>query len=144
MTTTDRTDILAILQERHDMIGADKKRTRQLIEAVAAIVAEDREPTPFSRVISVVEDVTGFTLAQLQRHDRNGAVKDARHIMAYSIRMFCHATMKDIGRVINRDHSSVIHSVHTVNKQPRVFEGRILEIQTRLNPPSASDKNQTP
>jgi chromosomal replication initiation ATPase DnaA len=133
MTTTDRADILAILHQHHDMLGVDKRRVKELINAAAAIQTTDARPTPESRAISAVEQVTGVTLAQMQARDRTILVKDARHIMIYILRVMCHGSLHHVGRIIARDHSTVAVSVSTVNKQPRIFSERIKEIQNRLN-----------
>jgi len=133
MTTTDRSDIITVLQHHHDMLGVDKKRVKELINSVAAIQTTDRKKTPVARAISAVEDVTGVTIAQIQSRNSKAPVRDARQIMAYILRNSCGLTLKVVGQYISRDHASVIWSVRVVDKRPEVFSARIKEIQIRLN-----------
>jgi chromosomal replication initiation ATPase DnaA len=149
MTTTERNDILVILHHHRDLPGVDKARAAQLIEAMGGTYATDADLTPDLAVaVRAVESVTGITLAAMQVHDRERRFVEARQLLAHTLREHCGMLMREIGEVMGRDHATVIHYLRTVENNPKIFGERIRRINStirinRLNPPSASDKNQT-
>jgi chromosomal replication initiation ATPase DnaA len=144
MTRADLTDMITILQHDHDLLGVDKKRAKELIEAMSRIYTVDPLTAPdVAEAIKAVEDVTNYTLLAIQVRCRKRELVEARQIMAYTLRKTCGLSLKQTGRIIARDHSDVVHCVNVVEHNPRIFSERIKEIQTRLNPPSASEPNQT-
>jgi chromosomal replication initiation ATPase DnaA len=134
MTTTDRADILAILHQHHDMLGVDRKRVKDLIETVGSIYATDPVGRPkAAKAIKVVEDVTNYTLLSLQTKAAQRQISEARQIMAYTLYEICGLTFEDVGRMIDRNHATVIYCVRQVENNPRIFSERIQEINKRLN-----------
>jgi chromosomal replication initiation ATPase DnaA len=134
MTTTDRADIIAILQTHHDMLGVDKRRVKELIDTVGRIYATDPVNRPKeAKAIRAVEQVTNYTLIALQTKAAQTPISEARQIMAYTLYSICGNTLEDVGRMINRNHATVIYCVRQVENNPRIFNARIKEIQTRLN-----------
>jgi chromosomal replication initiation ATPase DnaA len=144
MTTTDREDIITVLQAHHDMLGVDKRRMKELIRVLSRTYVVDPVKNPnVSAIIAAVESVTNTPLIQMQVRRRHRPITEARQLLAYAIKHNSRMTLEQIGEVMGRDHATVIHCLRTVDNNPRIFSDRIKEIQTRLNPPSASDKNQT-
>jgi chromosomal replication initiation ATPase DnaA len=134
MNTTDRNDILVILHHHHDMLGVDKSRAKELIEAMGGTYATDADlDTDLAMAVRAVESVTGVTVAAMQVRDRERRFVEARQLLAHTLRIHCGMLMREIGEVMGRDHATVIHCLRTVENNPRIFSDRIKEIQTRLN-----------
>ena len=135
MTITDRADILAILHAHHDLLGVDRKRVKELIDTVGSIYATDPVDRPkAAKAIKAVEQVTNYTLLSLQTKAAQRQISEARQIMAYTLYEICGLTFEDVGRMINRNHATVMYCVRQVENNPRIFSERIQEIQTRLTP----------
>jgi chromosomal replication initiation ATPase DnaA len=135
MTTTDRADILTILSQHHDLLGVDRKRVKELIDTVGSIYATDPVDRPkAAKAIKAVEQVTNYTLLSLQTKAAQRHISEARQIMAYTLYDICGQTFEDVGRMINRNHATVMYCVRQVENNPRIFNARIKEIQTRLTP----------
>jgi chromosomal replication initiation ATPase DnaA len=148
MTTTDRTDIIAILKAHHDLLGVDKARAAQLIEAMGGTYATDADLTPDLAVaVRAVESVTGITLAAMQVHDRERRFVEARQLLAHTLREHCGMLMREIGEVMGRDHATVIHCLRTVENNPKIFGDRIDRINRKLKinrlTPFGKGQNQT-
>ena len=144
MTTTDRTDIITVLQHHHDMLGVDKARAKQLIEAMSKIYTVDPLTAPeIADAIKAVEDVTNFTMFAIQVRHRKRELVEARQIMAYTLNVMAGLSLHETGKLIDRDHATAYYCGKVVRNNPRIFSERIQEIQNRLHPPSASDQNQT-
>jgi len=134
MTTTDRADILAILQQHHDMLGVDKSRIKALMATMSSVYTSDMVTEPHVlAAIQAVEQATNYTLFSIQIKDRRRPIVEARQIMAYILREQG-LTLHEVGHIIARDHSDVVHSIKVVNDNPKIFSARIQEIQTRLTP----------
>jgi chromosomal replication initiation ATPase DnaA len=135
MTITDREDILAILSQHHDLLGVDRKRVKELIDTVGSIYATDPVGRPkAAKAIKAVEQVTNYTLLSLQTKAAQRQISEARQMMAYTLYEICGLTFEEVGRMINRNHATVMYCVRQVENNPRIFSERIQEIQTSLTP----------
>jgi chromosomal replication initiation ATPase DnaA len=133
MTTTDRADILAILHAHHDLLGVDRSRIKALMAAMSSVYTSDMVTEPHVQAaIQAVEQATNYTLFSIQLKDRRRPIVEARQIMAYILRDRG-LTLHETGHIIARDHSDVVHCVKVVENNPKIFNARIKEIQTRLN-----------
>jgi len=134
MTTTDRTDIIAILQTHHDMLGVDRQRVTELISSLNGLYAIDEDKSPdIAQVVKAVEKVTGTQLATMQVKYSKREMVEARQIMCYSLREHCGLTFKHIARIVDRDHATVIYGIKQVQNNPRIFGGWQKRIETILN-----------
>jgi chromosomal replication initiation ATPase DnaA len=134
MTTTDRADILAILQSHHDMLGVDRARIKALIKEMGSVYATDPIKSPsVAKTVKAVEDVTNIRLTAMQIEDRERYMVEARQVMAYVLRRHCGLTLKDIGKVLGRDHSTVMYSLSVVSNNQRVFRDRLEQVEAILN-----------
>jgi chromosomal replication initiation ATPase DnaA len=130
MTTTDRADIITVLQHHHDMLGVDKSRAKELIEAMGRMYATDPESAPeVARAVKTVEDVTNFTLFAIQVRHRKRELVEARQLMAYNLNVMAGLSLHETGKVIGRDHATVYYCGKVVRNNPRIFSERIKEIQ---------------
>lgn len=52
---------------------------------------------------------------------RDADVVEARHIAMLALRIKNRMSVTDIGRIFNKDHSSVIHACEKINNQVRIY-----------------------
>ena len=134
MTTTDRTDIIAILQAHHDLLGVDKARVTELINEISNVYATDLIKSPtVTNTVNAVEEVTNIRLTAMQIADRERYLVEARQLMCYALREHCGLTFKTIGRIIDRDHATVIYGIKQVQNNPRIFEGWQKKVEGIVN-----------
>jgi len=70
-------------------------------------------PDPYE-IIGLISIVSGITTRQLIGKDRYANVVLARHVAMYLIRTICNRTLKDVGTIFNRDHTTTIASINHV------------------------------
>lgn len=67
-------------------------------------------------IINKVLDATGLTMKQLTGKERYLSLIVARHVSMYMIRDICGLTTSNIGKIFNRDHTTVMHAIsHVLN-----------------------------
>jgi len=86
-----------------------------------------------AKTVKAVEDVTNIRLTAMQIADRERYMVEARQVMAYALRRHCGLTLKDIGKVLGRDHATVMYSLGVVNNNQRVFRDRLERVELILN-----------
>ena len=75
----------------------------------------------------IMEDVAkafGVTVEDLRSHNRKAPLADARAITAYLFTRLLHMSSTESGKILNRNHASILHNVHKVEgmKQwPKMF-----------------------
>lgn len=76
-------------------------------------------------ILSIMENITGFTTEQLKGKDRHLEIANARHITAYFMLAYCDLTLKSVGQILGgRDHSTVLSSKHAVENLLASHDGR--------------------
>ena len=134
MTHEQQAEIIAILKQQHDMLGVDKARIKALIKEMGSVYATDPVKAPtVAKTVKAVEDVTNIRLTAMQIADRERYMVEARQVMAYALRRHCGLTLKDIGKVLGRDHATVMYSLGVVNNNQRVFRDRLERVELILN-----------
>ena len=92
--------------------------TTELIQEIQAVSQSHRkfrnEKSPIDARFNEIEDKLGINYWQLTSKDRAYDIVAARHIMMYLMRKDDLMTLKAVGKVFSRDHSSVIHAVNRV------------------------------
>lgn len=81
-------------------------------------------------IVKVVADYYGLTRARLMGHDRTSAVSYARFMAMYLIRDKMGWSYPDIGRFMNREHTTILHGVRVMEE--RVDRVQLEEITRRL------------
>lgn len=85
-----------------------KKLKEEIINPRCKINEIDAEWTEAMRVVSIVYDVTPDAILD---KGRTTNLKDARHLFCYLCRKHLKMTFLSIGKILQRDHSTVINSV---------------------------------
>jgi len=93
-----------------------------------------------SVIFDVIEMITSINQFEIIKKDRSKKIKEARQLFHYLANKYSKDTLQEIGRLSQRHHSSVIHSVKTVenvlsyNKDLEVkLELMEKEIKRRIN-----------
>jgi hypothetical protein len=108
------------------------KHTNKILESAAIPEApqpleEDKTVLPFSSVNKIkmickyVGAIYGLTVNDIVSARRTLKLVEARHIVCYVSRHATRYSYPQIGRAINRDHSTVIHAVYQIEE--RIKEG---------------------
>ncbi len=109
---------------------------RSAVVSVQYLKAETTESLN-KRLIEVVTNVCGVDWHRIVGRTRKVEVIIARHLYCYISRIEFGCTFKAIGRTINRDHTSAIHSVNVVVDMLQTKEAMFVlpyeEIIERLN-----------
>lgn len=71
----------------------------------------------------------GTTTTDMKSPSRKAIVRDARHVSSYLLYTCTDMTYEDIGDVLNRDYSTIIHSVKTAKRWAQVDDNIKLLIQ---------------
>ena len=64
-------------------------------------------------VLEAIKEVFDITYQELQSKYRFGPIVEARHIYCFLMRKYLKWSFKSIGESINRDHTTVMHSIRT-------------------------------
>lgn len=65
-------------------------------------------------VFNEVKNEYGVTAFQLYSSSRHQAIREARQVFSHLMRKHTDMTLSEIGKLVNRDHSTVIHACRTV------------------------------
>lgn len=65
-------------------------------------------------IMKAVAGAYGVTLEDLRSHSRVARLATARAVVCYLLYRYYNYSLKDVGRMVLRDHSSVMHSVRLV------------------------------
>jgi chromosomal replication initiator protein len=80
-------------------------------------VYERLNAAPVDRVFELVAKFYGVDQADLVGGCRTQHVAMVRHIAMYLARTYCRLSYPELGGVFGRDHSSVIHGVHAIERR---------------------------
>ncbi len=112
--------------------------TPELIaEALAAVDVKER-PRSLEEIAALAARSYSVSLEELRGRSRRRHVVRPRQIAMYLCRLYTDASLKEIGRLFQRDHTTVLHAIESVEK--RVVERPQLryELETlgcRVSPP---------
>lgn len=99
---------------------AREKRDRELIEKQIASEPE------YKRIIAVVAHVHRITVEELLSRSRNSKIAAARHHLIWELRnRKCQFSLTKIGQIINRDHSTVNHSLEFMAKSGHLLKDKL-------------------
>lgn len=107
------------------------------LEAVDSlnVVYDARTTLNEAKIIRVVADYYNLTPAQLKGRNRNSQIALARHIAMYFVRELLDLPFAKVGKVFDKDHTTVISAVDKINKQkksdPELLSA-LQELETRL------------
>ena len=78
------------------------------------------------RIIKAVKDNTSVSMEEIRSQKRTKHIVEARHLLNYCLRKYTYLTTLEVGKITNRDHSSVIHSTRVIENdlfyQPNIYK----------------------
>jgi len=81
-------------------------------------------------LLRVIEKVTGITEEEMVGKSRRREFVEARFIFFYCMRRYSKVTVKSIGNMLRKDHSSVIYGANEIMKI--IEQSRTLATQLRI------------
>jgi len=120
LTTSQQEQLLSILNIYSTSFGQDFPELKQAVKDMTTVNS--------GSIIDIVASVTGVTVADMKSPSRLRELSDARCLVfglfvEYSDRM----TYAELGRKMNRDHSTVTHNVkkfHTLTDTDPAFRAK--------------------
>ena len=91
----------------------EKEVTRELIEQVISIVDPGNIPNDIliERILSAVSKKHGVSVEDIKSKKKTDSIANARHMTIYIIKKLTDLSLKDIGQIFKRDHSTVHSSI---------------------------------
>ena len=89
---------------------------QELIEQIISIVDPGNIPKDIlvSRILSTVSKRNGITVEDITSKKKTDNIANARHVAIYIMRSLTDMSLKDIGKIFGRDHSTVLSSLNKV------------------------------
>jgi chromosomal replication initiator protein len=80
-------------------------------------------------IFSIVKELTGISRETIQSKSRRRHIVKARMMAAWSLRKFTDYSYPEIGKILNRNHASIIYFVRKFNE--RVMEKHKIKTQEK-------------
>jgi len=79
--------------------------------------------------MKAVSEMFNVSTEEIKSKSRKRNIADARFIYCYITKKKLHYTLDVIGKTINRDHSSIVHSI----KMVKILEDQDIKIKNRIS-----------
>lgn len=87
-------------------------------EAIASLIAPQKSETDtIDKILEMVSDRYSVTVEDIKSKKRTDAIAKARHLCVYLIRQMTELSWTDIGKIFNRDHTTIIASNKFIKDQ---------------------------
>ena len=112
----------------HSLTSAEV--TKEKIDEVISIIDPGNIPTDalIEKILSAVSRAYGVPADQMKSKKRTDTVTNARHVAIYLIKQLTELTLKEIGAIFGRDHSTVVFSIDKVEKSIKTVNNYEAEI----------------
>lgn len=123
--------ILKKLYAIHSFSGIEI--TKETIDNVISIVDPGNIPNDamVEKILMHVSKKYGISIDDIKSKKKTDSIANARHISIYIIRRLTDLSLKDIGKIFDRNHSTVISSINKIElniKTVKNFEGEINQL----------------
>ncbi len=90
--------------------------TKEAIDQIISIVDPGNIPndTKVERILSAVSKKYGVSVEDIKSKKKTDSVANARHTSIYIIRQLTDLSLKEIGKIFGRDHSTIISSINKI------------------------------
>ena len=107
--------------------------TKKSIEEIISIIDPGNIPTDLliERILTTVSSYYGESVENIKSKKKTGNIATARHVAIYIIKQMTELTLKEIGGIFDRDHSTVISSIEKIESNIKTVNNFESEI-TRL------------
>ncbi len=86
-------------------------------EILKNVISENERSISTEIILDMVADQFKISTDELKSKSRKKTVAFPRQIIMYLARKYTDHSLADIGRVLNRDHSTVVHSIRTITQK---------------------------
>lgn len=97
----------------------------------AAFEAKAPSSLTLDDLLSIVSELTGVSLYDLRRKDRRKNVVEARHLYFWAATRILGRTVTEVGRSLQRDHSTVVHGRESIEGF-FIYDQRVIYLSERL------------
>ncbi len=123
--------ILKKLYAIHSFTGSDI--TKESIDNIISIVDPGNIPNDamIEKILLHVSRKYGISVDDIKSKKKTDSIVGARHIAIYIIRKLTDLSLKEIGKVFGRDHSTIISSINKIELNIRTvnnYEGEINQL----------------
>jgi hypothetical protein len=87
----------------------------------------------FVNICQAVQNVTGYNINDLTKRNRSRKVLYPRQVIAYFLRSYYGYTFKRIGTLFNQHHTSVMHSIESIESMISINDPIITDLITKIN-----------
>ena len=124
--------ILKKLYAIHSLTGSEI--SKESIDSVISIVDPGNIPTDamVEKILKQVSKKYGISLEDIKSKKKTDSIANARHISIYVIRKLTDLSLKEIGKVFGRDHSTIISSINKVELNIRTVKNFESELDLLL------------
>ena len=114
--------ILKKLYAIHSLTGSEI--SKESIDSVISIVDPGNIPTDamVEKILKHVSKKHGVSVEDIKSKKKTDSIATARHISIYIIRKLTDLSLKEIGKVFGRDHSTIISSINKVELNIRTVK----------------------
>ena len=104
--------------------------TKEKIDDVISIIDPGNIPTDamIERILTAVSKSYGVSAENMKSKKKTDNIASARHVAIYIIKQLTDLTLKEIGSIFGRDHSTVISSIEKVEKNIKTVNNYETEI----------------
>ena len=108
--------------------------TKEKIDEVISIIDPGNIPTDamIEKILSSVSRAYGVPVDQMKSKKKTDNIANARHVAIYLIKQQTELTLKEIGAIFGRDHSTVISSIDKVEKNIKTINNYEAEVNRLL------------
>lgn len=105
--------------------------TKEKIDEVISIIDPGNIPLEalIEKILMAVGKVYGVSVEDLKSRQKTDTVAKSRHVAIYVIKKLTSMTLKEIGAIFGRNHTTVISSLDTVDRNIRTINGYEAQIQ---------------
>ena len=95
------------------------KITRETVKSLLSDILGNSEPisVTIDKIFASVYNKFGVKREEIVGLKRTKEIANARHIAVYLVRNITEMSLPNIGKIFNRDHSTIMSSIETVQKK---------------------------
>ena len=105
--------------------------TKESIDQIISIVDPGNVPTDtmVERILTSVSKKYGVSVEDIKSRKRNDTISNARHTAIYIIRKITNLSLKDIGKIFDRNHATIISSIDNISVNIRTVKNYEAELE---------------
>jgi chromosomal replication initiation ATPase DnaA len=94
-------------------------------------------------IINNVLEAVGITMDRLTSDRRHRTLVDCRIYISYACRAYYHLSLSEIGRILNRDHTTILHQIAQFEKFTKNNDAEFMQVYNTIENYIAT-KNKVP